>query len=273
MKLLKLLLPLIVVLNFLTCLKDTDENIENAIIPFKIGNKWIYYREFYTDSSIISSNTNINTIIKIDTLIIDTLQDSIIAYKFESIYIEDTLIDTGAQWYNTENEILHSYGYVNAGVTFGLPRKRAINTISFKGYTFNSPLEITQFLLGYKSNNTAQCIADTNFYYDPVEVYHYPLEIDKEWYYREEIPFPIFKKVIVKESITVKAGEFKCYKIRWFWDIDGDGVWDTDIDGYEYISINGYGLIKMIFYIEIIDGVSREVYIDDVELSEYTLSK
>jgi hypothetical protein len=271
MKSFKLISLITILFYLLSCSPDSEENNENAIIPLKIGNKWTYQRIFYFDS-IPMSNTNINTITKIDTLIIDSLNDSIIAYKFESIYNDSSTTDTGAEWYNIENEILYSYGYENAGIIFGLPRKRGNNTIYFKGKSFNSPIERTLFLLGYKQNYTTQCNSNTDITYDPVEVLHYPLEINNEWYYREEYPFPILKKVISKESITVEAGQFNCYKIKWFWDMDANGVWDDGIDGYEYISIDGYGLIKRIFYFDVINGIPNEKEKEVLELLQYSLN-
>lgn len=245
-----------------SCKPTSSNNTENAIIPLDVGNCWTYKRIFNYDS-VSNINTNVNTITGIDTI-----NDSLLTYKFESIYIEDTIVDTGYEWCNLKDDVLISYGYDNAGFTFGLPCYKRNETINFKGKQFNSPIEVTQFLLGNKSIKTSLFRSDSNFFYDPVEVLQYPLKIGNEWYYRDYDPWPMLKKVVSKEVITVEAGEFECYKIKWFWDLNTDGIWDDDIDGFEYISVDGYGLIQRIFYYY---GVENENLYDKTELLEYNL--
>ncbi len=80
--------------------------------------------------------------------------------------------------------------------------------------------------------------------------------VGKQWVYRDVDlgdEWDMDKKIIKIEEITVPVGKYNCFKIKWFWDIDDNGIWDTEISGYDYLAPIGYlkrefnffGIIRM----------------------------
>ena len=101
----------------------------------------------------------------------------------------------------------------------------------------------------YAQSNSAKLSAPAEIEDPPIREIAYPLEIGRKWTYRSTDwghPWLMEKQIIDDITITVPAGQFDCYLIRWLWDTDNDGEWDTDIDGYDYIS--SIGTVRRVFY-------------------------
>ena len=61
----------------------------------------------------------------------------------------------------------------------------------------------------------------------PLKVFDYPLTDATHWQYGTDLV--INKRVIRKKTISVDAGTFACYRIKWTYDLDNNGVADRGL--------------------------------------------
>lgn len=117
---------------------------------------------------------------------------------------------------------------------------------------------------------------DTVIETPPVWELAFPLEVGRTWLYRSRelgSAWDMQKTVVNVEEVSVPAGEFKCMKIEWLWDVDDDGEWDSNIRGYDYLCSAGY--IKREFIIKdvmVTDPYGNILYRHDV-LDVYELTE
>jgi hypothetical protein len=153
---------------------------------------------------------------------------------------------------NNQDAGLYYYGYKNAG-GMGIPLSSHGKRYRFKHLEFGSIQEIQSFMLSLTKGISPDIYSrsDSTIYWEetPLQSLAYPLNIDVQWNFRPSSdPWKMDKKVIGKEKINLSLGDFDCYKIKWLYDIDENGVWDDDIYIYDYISASG--LIRRILTTE-----------------------
>ncbi len=149
--------------------------------------------------------------------------------------------DSGEQEGFCHNQADGFYVTISSGAWTGPPKLVPGQPYyEFKGIKANSLNELSDYFYNSHRQITA---FKPNVQLDsedrPVRNWAYPLEVGTEWLYRDTLEgdlFDIQKSVIGTERVTVSAGKFNCYKMKWQWDIDKDGVWDSDIAGYDYLS-------------------------------------
>jgi len=250
-----LLLSLIISTLFLIlgCDDDASKPDMEFQYPLTIGNSWQYENNYtiifdslatyngLSDTTFYSSGA---VEIVESTVIFDTLD----VYDFETNINENGNILTGNEYYNVNDNLLISYGYINPMmITPKIEQK--FSYLKFKDRNFNNVKEIVEWIKKGHSENEYK---DDDITYDPVTSLDYPLEEDKQWVYRYETydgePWRIDKKILNWEEIIVSAGSFNCWRIRWYNNPFGSGTnWDEDIVQYDYIA--EIGLVKRILEI------------------------
>jgi len=219
------------------------------VFPLAIGNTWQYSRTFYSHNfdpdslAYFGSDTVFgNQTTEIERL--DTLLGSQETYVFHTMWTEDNGSSGDGYFYrnNTSNG-LYEYAYESVGGVG--PPKVALSEgtyLLFKGMRFNS---ISEFLDWVHSRIditvVTRSIQSDSIRYEnpPLRDLAYPLEVGQCWVYRDGEPWRMEKEVVGIESVTTPAIVANCFKIRWYWDIDNDGVWDTDIVAYDYLAAIG----------------------------------
>lgn len=147
------------------------------------------------------------------------------------------------KYYIKTSEALYLYGY--SGGSLIAPKTNSSTKLAFNGKTFYN----FQSLIDYveqKVNNYSDSIYIEN---PPPKVYQYPLQVGSKWIFRDYgKPFLIEKEVIGREIIRTPAGNFNAYAIRWYYDMDRNGIYDPDIIVTEYL--HEVGMVKRIFVIK-----------------------
>jgi hypothetical protein len=162
----------------------------------------------------------------------------------------DTNTSVGHNWYRNAADGLYEYAIDFAGGPLASPKVTAAAgaVYRFKGRLYSSPSEITNFIAGDLSPFSAKRIAVSAgiIAYDPPRViYRFPYKAGTIWDVVNNITdsIRIAKQYIAKESITTPAGTFECYKVKWLWDLNHDGIWDAGQEGYDWVSPT-HGLVK-----------------------------
>ncbi len=207
--------------------------------PLAVGNTWEYTRKwdifYYTDSTASTYDDTTTILSDIRVTVMDTASLAGISGLYRMAATEHDSLDSyeGIQYYGQDEDGLYLNGYEGSATLSmpkGLPAREGQGGIYFKGMYFNSAGELLD-LLQQELPTCYTALSDSIILEEPpVKVLHYPLETGVTWTYRtSENSWRIDKHVEGEEQITVPAGEFVCYKIKWLYDIDDNGEWDTDI--------------------------------------------
>ena len=212
--------------------------------PLQLGNLWEYDREFRSlnyrtpggdtvagDTTVYRSHSTVE-IVRVDALVPLTN-----AFVLSEIAVgSDNSIFTGEAYYFNHTDGL--YLYAHKGFTSAAPKVPSQRRILFKGFYFNSAREVINFI---ERRAFSSAPFDSLIYEKkPLKVYPYPIWIDLQWNYRPaNDPWRVDKRVTGKQSVSVPAGEFECYRIQWLIDLDDDGEWDEDIEFFDYVSSSG----------------------------------
>ena len=219
--------------------------------PLATGNTWTYTRTFSTfnfrpaspgatfrDTSIVSS-------VAVQILGRETLQDSPL-WKFRSEEHESGRPSFASYlFYRERGDSLILAAY--SGGSLFTPQQRLTDHASSR-YTLNGRSYLSfRELLNISPEYFPVALTDSIYYEGlPVNVYVFPFSVGLEWQYRERgTAWRMNKRVTGTEAVRTVAGIFSTYKIRWFWDMNDDGVWDTNIEAYDYVSTRG--LMKRTF--------------------------
>jgi len=219
--------------------------------PATVGNVWDYFysyvETYYSKAGIKAVDTTTGGC-NVNVAGIDTLSDTVETVRFHTSWAIGGNEGTVEDYRLIRNDGMYLYAYDNPWQ--GPPKIAAPDAVyyEFKGMRFNSIEELVWTIrTGYghlqKSLNPALVIENP-----PIKELVYPLEIDRQWLYRDTDVghvFDIQKKIIGIETVTVPIGVFECFVVRWSWDTDNDGVWDSDIEAYDYIS--GAGTVKRVY--------------------------
>lgn len=218
--------------------------------PLEIGNSWKYARHFtphnwesnggeyqHIDSAFDTSYTEV--------ISLDTLTYSAPTYKLETAWYCNGDTGHSTDYIGNNDSGLYRYAY-SGGSWVGPPKINSIDhgKIIFKGKTYSDYNQLlNNMLFSAKGCIVTGAAFNQTDETHPIKALIYPLIVGKQWVYRDADlgdPWDMDKKIMKIDEISVPAGKFDCFKIKWFWDIDDDGQWDTDINGYDYLTPNGY---------------------------------
>ena len=160
-----------------------------------------------------------------------------------------TVNGSSGDGYNYRNNTSDGmYTYASQFGTNGPPKValRKGTYLLFKGMKFSSIGELLDWVhsrIDMTKNVNRLVLSDSINYENPlVRDLAYPLEVGRRWVHRATSggdPWKMEKEVVSIEWVTTPAITADCFKIRWYWDIDDDGVWDTDIVAYDYLAAIG----------------------------------
>ena len=242
------LLLILFVIQFTSCKKEEPSPIETAneeiAYPLTVGNEWSYVRLF---SSFNFRPFQPNVIPPRDETIIerslvtvsrrDTLLDSIQTIVLRDILYEQAGTFIGESYYNKKDSWLYFYAY--QGISFASPKVSPKQGLLFKGRNFRSLSEITSFITGGYGSSL---LSSDSLIYENPQLRSLPTmyRVGDQWSYRASgQPFKIDKKIVGKEFLPAHRGDYECYKIQWYIDINNDGEWDEDIEFFDWISSKG----------------------------------
>lgn len=141
--------------------------------------------------------------------------------------------DSSFYWYTDSWE--GTPGLYNIGYTRGggpqppkLPRGYRLN---FAGEEFSSWDELSDWL------SSGQLVKkDTVVKIPPEVILEYPLEVGKEWIAIEGLFGPVKRRVVGRETVITKAGNFYCYKVEVTLDYE---PWQYSMIQYDWFSDEG----------------------------------
>jgi len=216
------------------------------VYPLAVGNTWSYAGGFYCikgsdpPDEMPWDSVGQDNLVEIAAL--ETLPNAVEAYRF-AVTIYESNIDTDYndtlylnEYLNNTADGLFSYAYSGIGFTAAPAKRKVGDYLIFKNRRFENEQELMAFareLVNQASKTGADEITIEN---PPLKSLSYPLLVGRQWWYRENAPWPMRKAVTRTTYRDVPAGRFWCWELQMLYDIDDDGDWDDDIIYYEYIS-------------------------------------
>lgn len=223
------------------------------VFPLAVGNTWQYSRMFYAHNFDPDSLAYLG----FDTVVgnktteierIDTLLGSQETYVFHTVWTESGSSGDGYSYRNNTSDGLYIYAYQFGGGV-GPPKValREGTYLLFKGMRFSSISELLDWVHSRMdiTMNVGRLVVSDSIRYEnpPVRDLAYPLEVGQRWVYRDSTadgdPWKMGKEVVGIENVTTPAITADCFKIRWYWDLDDNGLWDPDIVAYDYLAAIG----------------------------------
>jgi len=265
----------IILLIIIGCEDEQTDQKEKYIFPLSIWNRWEYRREYIYTSFDTTQTDTIEIISGYDSCSVIVVLEAILLDKIETVQLmeqawEDSNIVVGLYYYQERDTGLFLIAYQNPYL-FALPK------YSNSLYFYGEPL-IPDYLKRFFFKEISQIKKTSengklHFEDPPVFVLKYPLEIGNYWTYRQEDqPFRIDKEVIQDTSITVPAGTFNCYQIRWIYDY-AEPFKNLTIHFYDFIADEGLILRKI--YIEAVTHIYDELRYsklnDEYKLMDYEI--
>lgn len=236
-----------------SCDDDNDDNDDNNnptpmnpvsnFYPTEVGNYWNYERLF----RIVGLDTNSNlpdSVYSVAQVIIEgkkLLNDTLNTYEFVEYHTNNNT-NVVKTYFTNEKSGFYMQAYRSAGIA--TPVKNGYKVI-LNDYEFNSIGELLDFISGLQiTHPNINIKPDTTYPPDslyreapPIKSLSYPLEINKEWVYREQSGMGgMNRKVLAKETITTPAGSFDCFKIKIMY---LDPQWEDQIEYIDYVSSRG----------------------------------
>jgi len=208
----------------------------NFTYPLSVGNAWSY------NASAVYSNISPDSIkymlndYSMDLEVSVTKKTFIDTNEVYEIKEVSKVIPNAFAYYSNKKEGFLKYAYSNSPAKI-LPKTGVNKKFLFNGIYFNN---ISEFLKNLeKINSAAKTFNDSILYLDPPRViYSYPLEVGKEWNF--STPYlKMTKQIVGKETINTSFGNYSCFKIRWKYDLNSDGIVDDNLIYYEYLSSKG----------------------------------
>jgi hypothetical protein len=230
-----LIFPLIL---FNSCSDRNSQEIENFKFPLQAGNLWEYKVElteyYYSDTTgnIVYQDT-IHRTGKITLTVVEkTDRDSIenlyqLVSKAEISNIEH--INTG--YYKNLNDGLYLYEVYSLGINL-LPKSISNN------FHTNKSKQLLSAFSGFLLSDKISCDKMTSSA-DLQKILPYPIKLNRQWTITDSDSLKIDKKIIDKDTINTKSGNFDCYIVEYLYDLDYDGEWDDEISVLDYYSEKG----------------------------------
>lgn len=217
--------------------------------PLAAGNEWVYDHTIsYSNFQPVNPGTPLpfdtsetRSTVRVGIVGQETLRDSLPAWHFS---FQDGTNVLSHRWHRVIQDTLFVYAYSGPGLA--LPKASHEFAFVIGNRTFDGAGKLLRFLEVPPSDYP---IFDSIIYEQrPPKSLVFPLRIGLAWNFRERgYPFGIGKQVLAYESISLPAGVFGVHKIRWFWDVNNDGMWDPNMEGYDYV--NARGLVRRVFLI------------------------
>lgn len=238
-------------LMILSCEVDDSSVGSDLFYPMQEGNVWKYLRTNQFEN-IVGDSLPVTVSERIDTSYAavwvnerKTLKDNIKTMVVSGmISIGEETDITGSSrtaiYYaqNEEGLYIHAY-YLTDDMNGLLPKLSQKYQFRFNNNIYNSIDEIISDIHMDNPLSLSKTADDSLIYENPpVFVLKYPLSVGSQWTYRNS-PWRIDKIVEEKNQITAAGQNFMCYKIRWYYDIDGDNEWDEDTIIIDYVSEQG----------------------------------
>jgi hypothetical protein len=244
-----LMLTIISILIVAGCTKDTLTGSlpSTPRYPFAAGNEWHYTRTLSTfnfrpiRTGATFRDTSVVTWYDVKVIGRDTLRDSIPTWKLQSTFSDSINPSrTGYTFYRELADTVILIAYNSDG--FATPKQISSVRIHFAGKIFNSLPELFQKIEYVELSGMISSTRSDSLTFEarPVRSLVYPLDVGKEWTYREiGSPWYMKKKVVGAEWFTISRMFTPSVNIQWFWDMNNDSVIDTTITGNEYIGTEG----------------------------------
>jgi len=215
------------------------------VFPVGIGHHWEYDQQYISDGSGPGEEVLTDTVYAsstVDILSLDTLSDTMETYVFNYQWMDDFGGGSITDYRFVRDDGMYLYAY--SGGWTGPPKSLADarTHCEFKGMRFESMEELIRTIRTGKVRPQTSLGPDQIIEDPPIREIAYPLSVGIRWMYRDVDLGHVWnmeKEIVGKETLTVPAGIFECYKIRWFWDMNDDGEWENDIAGYDYLSAAG----------------------------------
>ncbi len=250
--------PLVLVLLFLAgCSSLTDSDERNFIFPLQDGARWEYGGEYAEiraegDSMVLDTVYQVTGAVEITRHI--NLRQWEDVYELHDVIRGRNEPRESFSYYKNQDDGLHLFAYSRGGVGDYFPKPVGSVRYVLNGQQFPSLASLPGGALVSGHMDTPP--EDSLFFeVPPVKALAYPLETGRRWIYRESgEPWRIEKEITDFVRITVPAGEYDAYRIRWWYDINDDGRWDENIRIVDFIS--RIGLIQRTIQISGIEEVS-----------------
>ena len=229
--------------------------------PVEVGKRWEYRRE-------LTALSTVSGYFLIDVVGTDTGWQVNPVYVFEETWFDlgQVTLSNSTTWYHVAGDGLYLAGYDGAGNI--IPAATAASyRYRFGGRTFGSVSELLGIVEGTGTALSPRELVVEN---PPKLGLEYPIEIGAEWTFRENNPWHIEKQINDFEIISVPAGDFGCFVVRWLEDTDNDGSFNDNLVFFDYIAEEG--LIKrsiLIANVLVIDEQGNELgFIDITDVYE-----
>lgn len=223
----------------------------SALFPLAEGNSWDYVSRYVAILPSAATRVVVDTLDAEYFLEIaqqETLQDTLVCYKFVETAVYDSLDSwSSSSYYDGKEDGLWSVAYETGGGIGVSPKPVSGRCLSFRGQPLSS---VRQALLNLGWGSFGSSRPESLIFEDPpVRSLAYPLRVGLQWTYREPgAPWAIDKRVTGYDSVTVPAGTYRCYAVKWLIDIwDDDGQWDEDIDWVDHYCFSGLVKRTLIF--------------------------
>lgn len=217
--------------------------------PLEKGTVWEYENKIeFTNFRPTTPGQTYNDSVHFSTGRVESLDkfvfdNGVETYSLKSYEAMGTRLHPSYTFYIKTPEALYLYGY--SGGSLLAPKTNASAKLIFHGNTFYTFQSLIDFIEQKVRNYSDSVYVET----PPPIVYQYPLQVGSKWTFRDYgKPFLIKKEVIDTEIIRTPAGNFKAYAIRWYYDMDENGIYDPDIIVTEYL--HEVGLVKRVFTIK-----------------------
>ncbi len=232
--------------------------------PVTIGNRWEYRRE-------LTALSTQHGYFLIEILGTDTGWQVEPVYEFEETWfdLDQVTLSSTTTWYHVNSDGFYLAGYDGPGNIIPASTSGSYRFI-FGGREFGS----IAVLLGHvEGTGTALSRSPEDIIVEnpPKLGLKYPIALGSEWTFRESDPWPIFKHIHDYEIISVPAGEFGCFVVRWLEDTDNDGTFNENLVFRDYIAKQGLVRRSIIMSnVLVIDEFGNEIDFIDI-IDEYEL--
>ena len=230
-----LIFPLIL---FNSCSDRHSQEVENLRFPLQVGNIWEYKvnitEYYYSDTA---GNIEYQDTIHLTGNLTLTVAEKSDRDSLKNVY----RLVSKAEIFNSEHINTGYYKNLDDGLYLFEIYSLGINVLP-KSTSKNDPLNKCNSIAGMLSNS----LLFRNLNYGklndpdyPRKILPYPIKLNRQWTITDSDSLNIDKKIIGKDTINTKSGNFDCYVVEYLYDLDYDGEWDDEISILDYYSENG----------------------------------
>lgn len=214
----------------------------DLVFPLVPGMTWQYERTWSWENCTgqpmppVSAARSISNVERLDT-IYDSILTTVVHTYWEE---ENGSSGSGRSWMRNVNDGkaetedgLFELAYEGTGWVGPAPKTMPGGGFwIFKGRRFRSLNELVQKHTLPSLCGEAGLLRQTAGSEAPRRWLAYPLHMGKRWDFISVDSGHVWnmaKEVIGEEPVQTPMGALPGFQIRWYWDIDGDGVWDSDL--------------------------------------------